>query len=76
MLAARWPRAGHLLLTCSPLEAPEGATHSPQPLSPLPHSLLSLATSSPSSAPSSSLPEWSSSMPLAVAVATEPPSPS
>ena len=29
VLAARWPRAGHLLLTCSPLEAPEGATHSP-----------------------------------------------
>ena len=27
-------RSGHLLLTRSPLEAPEGATHSPQPLCP------------------------------------------
>ena len=42
---ARAPESpGHLLLTCSPLEAPEGATHSPRPSPTLPVPLsLSLA---------------------------------
>ena len=63
--AARWrapESSGHLLLTCSPLEAPEGATHSPSPpapplSSPGPRSLLcfppahTTERSSPSSSP-------------------------
>ena len=55
-------RSDHLLLTCSPLEAPEGATHSPSPpapplFSPGPRSLLcfppahTTERSSPSSSP-------------------------
>ena len=59
-------RSGHLLLTRSSLEAPEGATHSPSPLH-LPSLPLDPV---PSSALSLHAPERSSSSPTPFAVAT------
>ena len=66
---------GHLLLTCSPLEAPEGATHSPRPLAPLATLPCLSLRPYPPLPPLSPATKRSSSPPLAVATPTGHPTP-